>query len=152
MEFWEGDKTHMPATYAAAAVNSTLPTPSVPGQFPLTAPPSSSSSSSTATATSSSSSTATAAGAPTSTTTTAAWASSLATASPSRASATATAYDRRVTEVSQNEEMSNYQNVDTGGESDDQEDFDDVHLEVRQDEIQKMLTCGKVSQPLYEKL
>ena len=48
--------------------------------------------------------------------------------------------------------MSNYQNVDTGGESDDQEEFDDVHLEVRQDEIQKMLTCGKLSKPLYDRL
>ena len=43
--------------------------------------------------------------------------------------------------------MSNYQNVDTGVESDDQEDFDDVHLEVRRYEIQKML-----SKPLYDRL
>ena len=58
-------------------------------------------------------------------------------------SSTAT-YERSVTEVSQD--------VDTEGESDDQDDFDNVLLEVRQDEIQKMLTCGTVSKPLYDRL
>ena len=58
-------------------------------------------------------------------------------------SSTAT-YDRSVTEVSQD--------VDTEGESDDQEDLDEVCLEVKPEEIQKMLTCGTVSKPLYDRL
>ena len=56
--------------------------------------------------------------------------SSLSKATPWRASATATVYDRTTAEFSQNEEMSNYQNVDPKGESNDQEGFNNIHLKV----------------------
>ena len=89
--FLENEKDNLSqVTYAAAAVNSTLPTYPVPKQGSLTAPPSTTASSSTATTTPSASSS----------TATATWAPSSATASPSRASANATAYDRRVTKIS----------------------------------------------------
>ena len=58
-------------------------------------------------------------------------------------SSTAT-YGRRETDVSQDD--------DTKGGSDDQEDFNEVRLEVKQEEIQKMLTCGAVSKNLYDRL
>ena len=113
LQFLEDEKDNLPVTYAAAAVNSALPTSPVQGQFSLTAPPSAASSSSTATTTSMSSSTATAAWASSLSTTTAAWASSSSAASPSRAPTTTTAHDRSLTEVSQNNNMSKCQIIDT---------------------------------------
>ena len=70
LKFLEDENYNLPVTYAAAAVNSTLPTSSVPEQVPLTAPPSTTTSLSKAVAAgaTTSSSTAAAAGATTSST------------------------------------------------------------------------------------
>jgi hypothetical protein len=42
--------------------------------------------------------------------------------------------------------------VDTGSYSDDQEEFEKLHLEIRKEEIRKFLTSGSVSKNLYDRL
>ena len=42
--------------------------------------------------------------------------------------------------------------VDTGSYSDDQEEFEKLHLEIRKEEIRKFLTSGSVSKNIYDSL